>query len=348
MKDKTDAGTDPRHPTRRDILASGAMVPIAMSLSPGAAAQPRPDNGASSTVSVNIAVNGTQHALALDPRSTLLDVLREHLDLTGTKKGCDQGQCGACTVLIDGRRVVSCLTLAVMKDGASVTTIEGLAKNGDAASAAAGVHRSRRLPVRLLHAGPDLLGRGPDRRRQGQDAGRNPRADERQHLPLRRLSQHCRGHPAGDGAVMISFQYSRASNVADAVRQMAASPGAKFIAGGTNLVDLMKMDVERPAKLIDVTRLPLDKVEETARRRASHRRARAQLRSRLSPAGRAALSDAVERARWPARRSSCATWRRSAAICCSARAAPTSTTSRRPATNASPARAARPSAASTA
>ncbi|HSJ42215.1 MAG TPA: (2Fe-2S)-binding protein [Xanthobacteraceae bacterium] len=101
-----------------------------MSLSPGAAAQPRPDNGASRTVSVNIAVNGTQHALALDPRSTLLDVLREHLDLTGSKKGCDQGQCGACTVLINGRRVVSCLTLAVMIDGASVTTIEGLAKNG--------------------------------------------------------------------------------------------------------------------------------------------------------------------------------------------------------------------------
>ena len=63
---------------------------------------------------------------------------------------------------------------------------------------------------------------------------------------------------------MISFQYSRASNVADAVRQMAASPTAKFIAGGTNLVDLMKMDVERPAKLIDISRLPLDKVEETA------------------------------------------------------------------------------------
>src|SRR5262249_43489715 len=63
-------------------------------------------------------------------RSTLLDVLREHLDLTGSKKGCDQGQCGACTVLIEGRRVVSCLTLAVMQDGASITTIEGLAKDG--------------------------------------------------------------------------------------------------------------------------------------------------------------------------------------------------------------------------
>jgi xanthine dehydrogenase YagT iron-sulfur-binding subunit len=81
-------------------------------------------------VSVSLTVNGTRHALMLDPRTTLLDLLREHLDLTGTKKGCDQGQCGACTVLIDGRRVNSCLTLAVMYDGAQVTTIEGLATDG--------------------------------------------------------------------------------------------------------------------------------------------------------------------------------------------------------------------------
>ncbi|MFZ0847678.1 MAG: 2Fe-2S iron-sulfur cluster-binding protein [Hyphomicrobiaceae bacterium] len=89
-----------------------------------------PDPTSANSVSVTLTVNGKRHVLALDLRSTLLDVLREHLDLTGTKKGCDQGQCGACTVLIDGRRVVSCLTLAVTKDGASVTTIEGLAKNG--------------------------------------------------------------------------------------------------------------------------------------------------------------------------------------------------------------------------
>jgi xanthine dehydrogenase YagT iron-sulfur-binding subunit len=81
-------------------------------------------------VPTQIVVNGVSHTLTLDPRSTLLDVLREHLDLTGSKKGCDQGQCGACTVLIEGRRVVSCLTLAVMQDGASITTIEGLAKDG--------------------------------------------------------------------------------------------------------------------------------------------------------------------------------------------------------------------------
>ncbi|HJZ30615.1 MAG TPA: (2Fe-2S)-binding protein [Hyphomicrobiaceae bacterium] len=102
-----------------------------MAIASGATAQ---QGGGSSptaaSVSVTVTVNRTRHALSLDPRSSLLDVLRDHLDLTGTKKGCDQGQCGACTVLIDGRRVVSCLTLAVMVDGASVTTIEGLSKDG--------------------------------------------------------------------------------------------------------------------------------------------------------------------------------------------------------------------------
>jgi xanthine dehydrogenase YagT iron-sulfur-binding subunit len=81
-------------------------------------------------VSVSLTVNGSPHTLSLDPRTTLLDLLREHLDLTGTKKGCEQGQCGACTILIDGRRVNSCLTFAAMYDGSQITTIEGLAVNG--------------------------------------------------------------------------------------------------------------------------------------------------------------------------------------------------------------------------
>jgi xanthine dehydrogenase YagT iron-sulfur-binding subunit len=79
-------------------------------------------------VAVTLHVNGIQRKLAIAPWTTLLDALRLHLDLTGTKKGCDHGQCGACTVLVDGRRIYSCLTLAVMKDGAHVTTIEGLAQ----------------------------------------------------------------------------------------------------------------------------------------------------------------------------------------------------------------------------
>jgi xanthine dehydrogenase YagT iron-sulfur-binding subunit len=118
------------HPTRREIVAGDAMVPIAMELPSGAAAQSSTGATTLEAVSVSLTVNGTRHALALDPRTTLLDLLREHLDLTGTKKGCDQGQCGACTVLIDGRRVNSCLTFAVMYDGAQITTIEALAANG--------------------------------------------------------------------------------------------------------------------------------------------------------------------------------------------------------------------------
>jgi len=81
-------------------------------------------------ITVTLHVNGVERKLALAPWTTLLDALRLYLDLTGTKKGCDHGQCGACTVLVDGRRINSCLTLAVMKDGAHVTTIEGLAQGG--------------------------------------------------------------------------------------------------------------------------------------------------------------------------------------------------------------------------
>jgi xanthine dehydrogenase YagT iron-sulfur-binding subunit len=82
-------------------------------------------------MTITLHVNGVARKLTVAPWTTLLDALRLHLDLTGTKKGCDHGQCGACTVLLDGRRINSCLTLAVMKDGAQVTTIEGLAQ-GDA------------------------------------------------------------------------------------------------------------------------------------------------------------------------------------------------------------------------
>ncbi|MDU1690264.1 MAG: cytochrome P450 [Bradyrhizobium sp.] len=82
-------------------------------------------------LSVTLRINGERRTLSVAPWTTLLDLLRNHLDLTGTKKGCDHGQCGACTVLIDGRRVLSCLALAVMKDGAEITTIEGLAKGDE-------------------------------------------------------------------------------------------------------------------------------------------------------------------------------------------------------------------------
>jgi xanthine dehydrogenase YagT iron-sulfur-binding subunit len=83
------------------------------------------------TVDVTVEVNGTRHTLAVEPRTTLLDALREELRLTGTKKGCDRGSCGACTVHIDGARVLSCLTLAARCQGKAVTTIEGLASEGE-------------------------------------------------------------------------------------------------------------------------------------------------------------------------------------------------------------------------
>jgi xanthine dehydrogenase YagT iron-sulfur-binding subunit len=116
--------------SRRNLLIAGALsaTTTAVPLTAEAAEAPAP-GGASpppSIVKFSFQVNGKPHALEVDTRTTLLDALREHLHLTGTKKGCDHGQCGACTVIVDGRRINSCLTLAVMHDGAKVTTIEGL------------------------------------------------------------------------------------------------------------------------------------------------------------------------------------------------------------------------------
>ena len=88
------------------------------------------DDGLPEKLAITLTVNGEARRLEVAPWTTLLDLLREGLDLTGTKKGCDHGQCGACTVLLDGTRVNACLTLAVMKDGSSVTTIEGLGRDG--------------------------------------------------------------------------------------------------------------------------------------------------------------------------------------------------------------------------
>ncbi len=113
--------------SRRDLLVVGAASAAAVNMPPATAAAPPPTLELPAPLAkVSLNVNGQTHALALDTRTTLLDALREHLHLTGTKKGCDQGQCGACTVIVDGRRINACLTLAVMHEGAQVTTIEGL------------------------------------------------------------------------------------------------------------------------------------------------------------------------------------------------------------------------------
>ena len=113
--------------SRREILVTGAATAaLATSAAPAAAATEPASTGATATLPVTLDVNSKQYALSLDPRTTLLDALREHLHLTGTKKGCDHGQCGACTVTVNGARINSCLTLAVMHAQDRITTIEGL------------------------------------------------------------------------------------------------------------------------------------------------------------------------------------------------------------------------------
>ena len=115
--------------TRRSMIAGSAAI-CAAHATPSIAADvpPMKKSNAMPTpfVSTKLKVNGTSHQREIDPRVTLLDALREHLHLTGSKKGCDHGQCGACTVIVNGRRINSCLTLAVMHDGDEVKTIEGL------------------------------------------------------------------------------------------------------------------------------------------------------------------------------------------------------------------------------
>jgi xanthine dehydrogenase YagT iron-sulfur-binding subunit len=119
--------------SRREAIAAGAVLaaagaPFARAEAQRPAIQPPP---ITDPLSITTSVNGERHELAIDPRTSLLDLLRERLGLTGAKKGCDHGQCGACSVHVDGRRVASCLTLAAKVNGREVTTIEGIA-DGDA------------------------------------------------------------------------------------------------------------------------------------------------------------------------------------------------------------------------
>jgi xanthine dehydrogenase YagT iron-sulfur-binding subunit len=107
------------------LLTAGSDQAAAVTL------QRTTQSSTSGTVPVRLRVNGTNYGLRLDPRTSLLDLLREKLDLPGTKKGCNHGQCGACTILVDGRRINSCLALAVIYDGSEITTIEGLAKGDE-------------------------------------------------------------------------------------------------------------------------------------------------------------------------------------------------------------------------
>jgi xanthine dehydrogenase YagT iron-sulfur-binding subunit len=115
--------------SRRRFMQTAGV--ISAGIAAGLPAVSAAETPASKTQAITLKVNGQPKTLSLDTRTSLLDALRESMDLTGTKKGCDHGQCGACTVLIDGRRVNSCLTLAFAAEGSEITTIEGLAKNSE-------------------------------------------------------------------------------------------------------------------------------------------------------------------------------------------------------------------------
>lgn len=115
-------------PTRRSVLEAGAAASLVFTAAtPATAQQPAPIR----TAALRLSINGEERAVELDTRTTLLDALRNTLGLPGSKKGCDHGQCGACTILVNGRRINACLTLAVMHEGSRVTTIEGLGAPGD-------------------------------------------------------------------------------------------------------------------------------------------------------------------------------------------------------------------------
>jgi xanthine dehydrogenase YagT iron-sulfur-binding subunit len=124
LKEKNERASETRL-SRRTFVGTAVAGTVATALP--SQAQP---SAPAAKVKCALRINGQLHDFELDPRVTLLDLLREHLQLTGTKKGCDHGQCGACTVLVNGRRINSCLTLAVMHDGDEITTIEGLAQGG--------------------------------------------------------------------------------------------------------------------------------------------------------------------------------------------------------------------------
>jgi len=155
-----------REVSRRGVLVGGTAAAM-IGIVPGAQAQqPANSDAVQRGYDVSFEVNGKQSNLQLDTRTTLLDALREHIHLTGTKKGCDHGQCGACTVIVNGVRINSCLTLAIMHQGDKITTIEGLGTPDRLHPMQSRFRQTRRLPVRLLYAGADLFG--------GRNAGRNP------------------------------------------------------------------------------------------------------------------------------------------------------------------------------
>ena len=146
---------------------------------------------------MRLTLNGQERQLEVLPWTTLLDLLREQLDLIGTKKGCDHGQCGACTVLLNGKRVNACLTLAVMCDGAELTTIEGLADGDELHPMQQAFIKHDAFQCGYCTPGQICSAVGLANEGRAQTTAADPGTDERQPLPLRCLQQHPRCHRRG-------------------------------------------------------------------------------------------------------------------------------------------------------
>ncbi|RYJ00570.1 MAG: aldehyde dehydrogenase iron-sulfur subunit, partial [Acetobacteraceae bacterium] len=221
----------------RRALVAGAAATAAATNSGTAEAQPTATTipGQTTMANVSFRVNGEPRSLALDTRTTLLDALREHLQLTGSKKGCDHGQCGACTVMVDGRRIYSCLTLAVMHEGDEVTTIEGLGQPGNLHPMQAAFVKHDGYQCGYCTPGQicasiatlqEIKAGVPSHVTADLTAAPQITAEE--------IRERMSGNICRCGAY---------SNIAEAAAAVTRQPGAKFIAGGTNLLDLMKLQI---------------------------------------------------------------------------------------------------------
>ncbi len=225
--------------------------------------QPAAGDGSVQTIAITLKINGRERRLAIEPWVTLLDLLRDRENLTGTKKGCDHGQCGACTVLIDGRRINSCLVLAVSRDGAEITTIEGLGGEADP------------HPLQRAFMDHDAFQCGyctPGQICSAQgliNEGRARTRDEVRELMSGNLCR-CGAYTNITDAVMEvleeramnRFTYVRADRGRRGGARRGGGENVRFLAGGTNLIDLMKENVERPTRLVDINRLPFRQIEE--------------------------------------------------------------------------------------
>ena len=311
-------------------------------------------------LAVALSINGQRHALQIDPRMTLLDCLRETLHLTGTKKGCDHGQCGACTVHINGRRQNAAWPSPPPARGTRSSPSKGSGTPGhlhpmQAAFLEKDAYQCGYCTSGQIMSALALLnepcGPSDDDVREFM-SGNICRCGAYPNIVA--AIQQVRAAELKRSQAMQTFEFLRPADAAAAIAAASLSPTAqqgasvRFLAGGTTLIDLMKLGVEAPERVVDINRLGLGGIERAGRRRPAHRRDRHEQRPRAPPGRARRAMRRCRRPSWPAPRPSCATPPRRPATCCSARAASTSATPPRPATSASRAPAARRSAAPTA